>query len=32
VAPLVVSGSIVFVRNGSDLERRRVQERATVVA
>jgi uncharacterized protein (TIGR03089 family) len=31
VAPLVVGGSIVFVRNGSDLERRRVQERATVV-
>jgi hypothetical protein len=31
VAPLVVGGSIVFVRDGSDLERRRVQERATVV-
>lgn len=31
LVPLVVGGSIVFVRHGSDLERRRVQERATVV-
>lgn len=31
LAPLAVRGSIVFVRHGSDLERRRVQERATVV-
>jgi hypothetical protein len=30
VAPLVVGGSIVLVHNGSDLERRRLQERATV--
>jgi uncharacterized protein (TIGR03089 family) len=30
VAPLVVGGSIVLVRNGSDLERRRLQERATL--
>ena len=29
LAPLVVGGSIVLVRNGSDLERRRLQERAT---
>jgi hypothetical protein len=29
LAPLVVEGSIVFVRNASDLERRRLQERAT---
>jgi uncharacterized protein (TIGR03089 family) len=31
LAPLVVGGSIVLVRNSADLERRRVQERATVV-
>jgi hypothetical protein len=31
LAPLVVGGSIVLVRDGADLERRRVQERATVV-
>ena len=31
VAPLVVGGSIVLVRNGSELERRRIQERATVL-
>ena len=30
VAPLVVGGSIVLVRHGFDLERRRLQERATV--
>jgi uncharacterized protein (TIGR03089 family) len=31
LAPLVVGGSIVLVHNGCDLDRRRVQERATVV-
>jgi uncharacterized protein (TIGR03089 family) len=31
LAPLAVGGSIVLVRDGADLERRRVQERATVV-
>jgi hypothetical protein len=31
LAPLAVGGSIIFVRHGSDLERRRTQERATVV-